>query len=89
MLPSVPCGPRSSSSSFATESLTEQTKCCNLDVDLQHNTGWSHKKEGTNRVQQEGNPLQLPIPSSLQSTDGSRDLLILIGLHGMQKECSS
>lgn len=51
--------------------------------------GWSHKQEGVNTVQQEGNALQFPIPSSLQRTDGSRDLLILIALHGMLKECSS
>lgn len=60
-----------------------------IGCNSQHNTGWSRKQEGANTVQQEGNPLQFPIASSLQSTDGSRDLLALTSLHGMQKECSS
>lgn len=47
-----------------------------------------HKQDGVNSVQQEGNALQFPIPSSLQRTDGSCDLLVLIALHGMLKECS-
>lgn len=42
----------------------------------QDNVGWSHKQEGVSTVQQEGNPLKFPFPSSWQRTDGSHDLRI-------------